>query len=80
MDKRIFDNPNHPAYGPVRRVWVMLAGLDLLGDDTDAEYATQYGTRWDACMAHALANELLTEVNLARLVVGRMIRIGRIGL
>lgn len=28
--KRIFDDPNHPQYGPVRRLWVILAQLDLL--------------------------------------------------
>jgi hypothetical protein len=77
---RIFDNPGHPAYGPCRRVWCMLSGLGLLGEDIDAEYAKQYGTRWDDCMADALKNRLLSEINLARLVVGRMIRIGRIGL
>lgn len=25
--KRIFDNPNHPNYGPVRRLWIMLEQL-----------------------------------------------------
>lgn len=29
---RIFDNPNHPQYGPVRRMWVILAQLDVLDD------------------------------------------------
>jgi len=27
---RIFDNPNHPQYGPVRRLWIILVQLDLL--------------------------------------------------
>lgn len=26
----IADDPNHPHYGPVRRLWVMLAQLDML--------------------------------------------------
>lgn len=29
---RIFDNPNHPQYGPVRRMWVIFAQLDLLAE------------------------------------------------
>lgn len=28
--ERIFDNPNHPGYGPVRRMWVILNQLNLL--------------------------------------------------
>ena len=32
-EPRIYDNPNHKHYGPVRRMWVILAGLDLLGMD-----------------------------------------------
>lgn len=27
---RIFDDPNHPQYGPVRRMWVILAQLAAL--------------------------------------------------
>lgn len=28
--KRIYDNPDHPNYGPIRRMWVILAQLDML--------------------------------------------------
>lgn len=34
--KRIYDDPNHPHYGPVRRLWKVLAliyGFDLDGVD-----------------------------------------------
>lgn len=27
---RIYDNPIHPQYGPVRRLWVVLTQLDML--------------------------------------------------
>lgn len=27
---RLFDDPNHKHYGPIRRLWIMLAQLDLL--------------------------------------------------
>lgn len=78
--KRVFDDPNHPAYGPARRVWIMLAGLDLLAEGTDQAYRDNYGVAWDECMAQSYTAGTLSEVNLARLIVGRMIRIGRIGL
>jgi len=26
----IYDNPNHPQYGPVRRMWMIFTQLDLL--------------------------------------------------
>ncbi len=28
--KRVSDTPGHPYYGPVRRMWVIMAQLDLL--------------------------------------------------
>ena len=28
--KRVYDDPNHPRYGPVRRLWVILVGLGML--------------------------------------------------
>lgn len=71
---RIFDNPRHPAYGPVRRVWIMLAGLDLLDGRFDRGYENHYGVAWDECMAGGIASGVLSEAQLARLIVGRMIR------
>lgn len=45
---RIFDNPNHPQYGPVRRMWVVLAQLDLL---VAAEaWGERHGMTWDGAM------------------------------
>lgn len=55
-DKRIFDDPNHPQYGPVRRLWVVFAQLDLL---VAAERWSRYqqtapgasGHTWDSWIA-----------------------------
>lgn len=51
---RIFDNPNHPAYGPVRRMWIILVQLDLLGS---AEHYRSLGgnVTWDEAIAHRVA-------------------------
>ena len=49
---RIYDDPNHPHYGPVRRQWVIFAGLGLLG--IDEAYFAEWGIRWDAHLAHHL--------------------------
>lgn len=47
---RIYDNPSHPYYGPVRRMWVILAQLNLLGS------AEGLGTiTWDVALANRIA-------------------------
>lgn len=49
---RIYDNPKHPQYAPVRRMWVILAQLNLL------EFADTCGpvnVPWDAHLAGSLA-------------------------
>lgn len=46
---RIFDNPNHPQYGPVRRMWIMLVQLDLL-DQVEAGVAFR-DEPWDERLA-----------------------------
>jgi len=45
---RIFDNPNHPHYGPVRRMWIVLVQLDLLAA---AERWGQGTMPWDRALA-----------------------------
>lgn len=53
-DKRIFDDPNHPQYGPVRRLWVILAQLDLL------EAGEHWGGKhfpWDRALADLIRTE-----------------------
>lgn len=42
---RIYDNPSHPYYGPVRRMWVILAQLNLL------ETAEAAAPAWDRRIA-----------------------------
>ena len=54
---RVFDDPNHPQYGPIRRAWVVLVQLDLLDA---AERMSAHGVSrglmtWDACMARSIA-------------------------
>ena len=49
---RIFDNPSHPQYGPVRRMWVMLKQLDLLAF-ADSEHA--FNGVWDSFLALQIA-------------------------
>lgn len=48
--KRIYDNPDHKHYGPIRRMFIMLANLDLLDrpdwDDTYAVYLNCYGNKY----------------------------------
>lgn len=60
-DRRIFNVPNHPLYGAVRRVWVALAtvcpDLDLL----DETYFAAYGMQWDEHFAHQIAMESTDE-------------------
>lgn len=72
MMKRVFDDPNHSAYGPVRRTWVILAGLGLL--DYDSAYRGQHGVYWDECMAGGIDSGE-NENSLKRMIVNRMIRI-----
>jgi len=49
---RIYDNPNHPQYGPVRRLWVMLAQLDLLA--VAETFITARGSSWDQHLARLI--------------------------
>lgn len=53
---RIFDNPNHPHYGPVRRLWVVLIQLDMLAD-AEAAYPDS-GATWDAALSRMLTDWL----------------------
>lgn len=47
--KRVFDNPDHPQYGPVRRMWVILAQLDMLG--AAEAWSPPASPAWDAYLA-----------------------------
>lgn len=69
---RVFDDANHPAYGPVRRLWKVLAQLDL--NKYDVAYRQEWDTHWDECVAGGIAHGL-HEVGLCRLVVRRMLKL-----
>lgn len=52
---RIFNNPNHLQYGPVRRMWVILTQLNLL-TFLDHFYSLNHGThQWDTELAAHIA-------------------------
>ncbi len=70
---RIFDDPNHRHYGPVRRLWIVLVHLDLLHARFERGFENHYGLTWDECMANGCANGALSESQLARLIVRRML-------
>lgn len=48
---RIFDNPNHPHYGPVRRLWIILTQLDLLDH---AEALSRSDLKWDTALSRMI--------------------------
>lgn len=54
MTKRVFDDPNHRHYGPIRRMWVVLAQLCLL-EDADLSGPPDNPT-WDIHMAAMLTD------------------------
>lgn len=58
---RIFDNPNHPHYGPVRRLWVILVQLDLL-DSAEGYPYLGGGVTWDEAVAHRVARGMKESV------------------
>lgn len=55
---RIFDDPKHPHYGPVRRQWVLFKGLGLLDDGAsiDTAYYAEWGMSWDIHLSHHLVD------------------------
>lgn len=55
---RIYDNPNHPHYGPVRRMWVVLVQLDLLSaaEKYSRYYKEKGGVSWDQNIAGKIAH------------------------
>jgi len=67
---RIYDNPEHPQYGPVRRLWVVLTQLDML---EDAErHRPKFEPQWDvnlATMVHLGVDEHVAQ----RVVLNRLL-------
>lgn len=52
--KRVFDDPDHPQYGPVRRLWVVMAQLDML--DAAERWSQHKGRNWDQAVAFDIAD------------------------
>lgn len=65
---RIFDNPNHPQYGPVRRMWIILAQLDLL---TDAEHM-EMNKPWDEALAFTISEGYADEATAQRQLLRKL--------
>lgn len=72
---RIFDNPNHKHYGPVRRLWIVLVQLDLLkAAERWSEHMASLGAvsgTWDQFLAGSLdAKPSIPEAAHQRLIIG----------
>jgi hypothetical protein len=58
---RIYDDSNHPHYGPARRLWVVMAQLDLLKYDSEIKDKFD-GMNWDEILSKELTDRsYLTE-------------------
>lgn len=66
---RVFDNPNHPQYGPVRRMWIILAQLDLL---TDAEHL-ELRKPWDQAIAFSIGEGYMSEAAAQRQLLRKIL-------
>lgn len=53
---RVYDDPNHPYYGPARRCWVILVGLFSDLTALDESYQQEGGWAWDEHLAYDLTN------------------------
>lgn len=53
---RIYDQPDHPAYGPVRRVHIMILQFfaDKKMDRIDLHYHEHYNSTWDEDLARLM--------------------------
>lgn len=62
---RVYDNPNHPHYGPACRQWVIFAGLGCL----EAEYAyfKEWGINWDVHLVKTIESGFTEEKALRRI-------------
>lgn len=77
---RIYDDPNHPTYGPVRRAWVILAGLygDELGA-MDTLYFQEWGSRWDTDLHVAMTEQDRTESEALRRCIWKVMAYVELG-
>lgn len=71
---RIGDNPNHPFYGPVRRLWVVFQ--TLFADNyayLDEEYTRVWGEPWDATLVRWVGDEFGTVTFNQRAITKRIL-------
>jgi hypothetical protein len=73
---RIYDNPNHPRYGPVRRLWIILVQLDLL-EEADCIKWHDEGVdhKWDEALAYLLDHSIVNESHLQAEILRRILEI-----
>ena len=56
MSKQIIDDPNHPHYGPIRRMWVILQGLGI-EEDLEGSCQSWDNKSWQEVMEQCLNGE-----------------------
>lgn len=67
---RIYDQPNHPQYGPVRRAHLIL--MYLYGDNLakiEPNYRAYTGVCWDDDLAFEVGNGTVPEARAARRIL-----------
>ena len=69
MVSRVYDDPNHECYGPVRRCWVILSGLWENLDTVDQHFRWEHGEDWDAMLVRLIEKNRYTERQALRVVV-----------
>lgn len=69
----IYENPNHPNYGPVRRLWVVLAQLGMLEKAEEVFYLRMQP--WDVALSMNL-DHAENESEAQRWVIGFILRYG----
>lgn len=66
---RVYDDPNHEFYGPVRRTWVVLVALWENLDEIDRLYRWEHGEAWDETLVRHMEKDRYTERQARRIVV-----------
>lgn len=67
----IIDNPNHPLYGPARRLSIILAGITADIDDLGVHYFREWGATPYLDLAFQI-NHGVEEAPAMREIIGRV--------
>ena len=72
MSDRIYNNPNHKHYGPVRRMHIML--MQLFSDDciTDEAWLHENDPTWDRYLSEMIESGI-SEIVASRSVLRRIL-------